>query len=354
MIVHRIHAHFVYECPSHRAGTHCEFLLEEDFNFNEQKEQEPACSLDCDRGVCAKGFKSYDNLIGTGPFPAALAFDIISSSGEHCVCPDGWTGLKCEIPVNRCGPKKYCYNGSSCAYDDAGAPVCDCNSAHTDDVSYAGVSCEQESTSHCTPGLDQDGKDAFCTNHGRCIEDPATRHEGCVCDSGWSGDLCDFRLMQSEAEPVCDLECSNGGSCRLGVKGYKDSYDALNLPVYEKKHEDGMHCSCPSGFTGLRCEVDMNHCHNDHTGAATEHFCLNGVSCAPDALDEVFDGELSPNKLSCQCDGHAHDHISQMLAGRFYEYAVTEFCSEEEERHNHSFCTNGGKCKKYNNRRDHE
>ena len=51
-----------------------------------------------------------------------------------------------------------------------GNPMCNCNSAHSEEVSFTGVSCEQKSTSHCTPGLDQDQKDSFRTNHGRCID----------------------------------------------------------------------------------------------------------------------------------------------------------------------------------------
>ncbi|KAL9189747.1 hypothetical protein ACHAXT_009422 [Thalassiosira profunda] len=327
------HAHYECECPSHRAGTHCEFLAEEGFSD---------CRLDCERGVCAKGFKSYDDLVGTGPFPAKLVFDIISSGGEHCVCPDGYTGLRCEIEVDKCGDAKYCYNGATCSYDRSGNPVCDCNSAHTDETSFAGLGCEHESTTFCTPGMDQDQKDAFCTNHGRCITDPDAAHRGCECEEGWSGDLCE---IEGDVEPVCDLNCKNGGSCRLGVKGYKDAYDDLNLAVHAKKQQDGMYCSCPEGFTGLQCETDVSHCHNDEH--ESEHFCLNGVPCDPTNANSVM------KKYSCQCD-EGHDEISQMLAGRFCEYAVTEFCAKDTARHSHSFCTNGGKCKQYNDHDDTE
>ena len=234
-------------------------------------------------------------------------------------------------------------------YDDRGSPMCDCNSAHTDEVSYAGMSCEQESTSHCMPGLDQDQKDSFCTNHGRCIEDPDNRHEGCTCDEGWSGDICD---IQGDVEPVCDLDC-NGGSCRFGVKGYKDSYDKLNLPAHAKKQEDGMYCSCPDGFTGLKCEVDIHQCHKYDGPSDSENFCLNGVPCAPDD-NEDFDAVLGLKKFSCQCDKGQHDGLSQTLAGRFCEYAVTEYCTEGSARHSHTFCTNGGKCKKHNDHHDSE
>ena len=335
--MNRTHKHFECKCPEGRGGTHCEFLKEEGFTD---------CRLECDNGTCAKGFKSYDELIGAGAFPAKLAFDIISSGGEHCVCPEGWTGLKCEIPVKKCSTK-YCYNGASCTSDESGIPICDCNSAHTDDVSYAGMSCEQEGTSRCEPGFDQDHKDAFCTNHGKCIDDDDTRHKGCICEEGWSGDLCD---IQGNDEPVCDLACENGGSCRIGVKGYKDTLDELLLPALAKKHENGMYCSCPENFTGVRCEVDVSHCHLDDGSKAGEaDFCLNGVPCAPD--NPEMDGV--DKKFTCQCD-QGTDEISQMLAGRFCEYAVTEYCSKDRARHSHSFCTNGGKCKKENDHDDSE
>jgi hypothetical protein len=323
--MNRIHSHFTCTCPDHRGGTHCEFLKNEGLD---------ECRLECEHGTCAKGFKTYDNLIGTGPFPAELAFDVISANGEHCVCPDGYTGLTCEIPMQSCGSEKNCYNGSTCKYDENGNPMCDCNSAHTDEMSFAGTNCEQESTMRCDPGLDQDQKDSFCA-HGQCIEYPDARHEGCTCNDGWSGDLCD---IQEEYEEVCDLDCENGGSCRFGVKGYKDTYDNLALPVLAITSERGMYCSCPDSFTGLKCEVSINYCQID--GSEPEHFCLNGVPCDSDDTDVT-------NKFSCRCDIEQHE-ASLQLAGRFCEYAVTEFCSEDGERNDHSFCTNGGKCKKYN------
>ena len=41
-----------------------------------------------------------------------------------------------------------------------------------------------------------------------------------------------------------------------------------------------------------------------------------------------------------------------MLEGRFCEYSVTEFCSGDRARHSHSFCTNGGVCKRLNSHSD--
>ena len=250
--------------------------------------------------------------------------------------------LTCEVEVQRCGPSKYCYHGSSCVYDSSGNPMCDCNTAHTDGKSYAGISCEHVSSSFCTPGDDQDQKDSFCVNGGKCIEDPNFKHEGCDCPEGYSGDLCE---IQSDTEPDCSLKCENGGSCRLGVKGVKDSYDNLGLQIFGSKEINGMYCSCPSGYTGVKCESEVNHCHIN--GAEDEHFCLNGTPCSTE--DSNLKGVIK--KYGCDCNGlnEPKDEITQMLAGRFCEYAVTEFCLEDGAHGgSRSFCTNGGKCKKQN------
>ena len=176
----------------------------------------------------------------------------------------------------------------------------------------------------------------------QCITDPTRRHEGCECDEGWTGDQCEIEAGVVDVELDCDLDCANGGSCRFGVKGYKDSYDALGLPVHAVKSEDGMYCSCPDGFTGLKCEVDVSHCEGPD---AEEHFCLNGVPCDPDHP------EAGVRKFECQCS-HAEEEVGTMLEGRFCEYSVTEFCSRDRARHSHSFCTNGGVCKRLNDHSD--
>lgn len=99
------------------------------------------------------------------------------------------------------------------------------------------------------------------------------------------------------------------------------------------------------GFTGVKCETNINHCHA--SGSDDEHFCLNGTPCSTE--DPNLQG--ATKKYGCNCNGSngARDEITQMLAGRFCEYAVTEFCFEDNVRgDSHSFCTNGGKCKTRN------
>ena len=105
------------------------------------------------------------------------------------MCPNGFTGLTCEIAIERCSATKYCYHGSKCSYDEEGTAACDCGAAHREGKSYAGLNCEQVGTSFCKPGREQDKKHAFCANNGVCIEGGERRHEGCVCPDGCMGDL---------------------------------------------------------------------------------------------------------------------------------------------------------------------
>ena len=49
---------------------------------------------------------------------------------------------------------------------------------------HAGDGCEQASTSRCVPGPDQYGKDACCTNGGRCIEYPLVWNGGAITFEG--------------------------------------------------------------------------------------------------------------------------------------------------------------------------
>ena len=61
-----------------------------------------------------------------------------------------------------------------------------------------------------------------CNNHGACVKDNDGNHK-CLCDSHWSGKLCD--------KERCDPLCKNGGECRNQT------------------------CFCTKGFTGKTCNI---------------------------------------------------------------------------------------------------
>ena len=90
---------------------------------------------------------------------------------EHCICPITFTGLKCEVPVEKCGDNDHiCLYGSTCKHDGDNYS-CDCEKAFNGLDHFSGKYCQHKSTSICTPdnkpGLGKN-KFAFCVNFGKC------------------------------------------------------------------------------------------------------------------------------------------------------------------------------------------
>ncbi|KAF2365861.1 EGF-like domain [Trinorchestia longiramus] len=124
----------------------------------------------------------------------------------ECRCRPGWTGNLCQTPI--------CAEGCHPEHGTCKQPgECRC------EVGWYGPQC---STCHPYPG---------CKN-GHC-----TRPWECICDPGWTGMTCDKRIERISG--YCDANsnaCLNGGTCIdvLGPRNYT--------------------CSCPSLFTGMRCD----------------------------------------------------------------------------------------------------
>lgn len=95
---------------------------------------------------------------------------------EHCVCPIGYVGLRCEHKLDICpGGQHACLNGGACRSALKNGVLdfgCDCVGAASDNHRYAGEFCEMESTDFCTIDgqmpLGGPAIIAFCTNGGIC------------------------------------------------------------------------------------------------------------------------------------------------------------------------------------------
>jgi hypothetical protein len=123
----------------------------------------PNCDLDCNTGACRIGMKQRVE-------PQSNMFEPSDEEHKYCVCPKGFYGENCEFEGSPCGDK-HCFNGGTCLakemVDGTVQHFCDCSTAFTDEVAYAGEFCEAESSSFCTRLPDHNGQ-SFCVNGGSC------------------------------------------------------------------------------------------------------------------------------------------------------------------------------------------
>ena len=161
--------HLGCDCPDGFHGPICEFADTEDNGDYE------TCSLKCENGgKCHKGVKdiSFLGKLNLGPVVSNVT-TTHNRAFEHCVCPDGFAGLTCDIEVVTCGDNSHvCLYGSKCVEDGDGHK-CDCEGAFSASEKYAGDYCQYKATEFCTTtGESGTGEDnfSFCVNNGTCTD----------------------------------------------------------------------------------------------------------------------------------------------------------------------------------------
>uniref|UniRef100_A0A672YGL2 Sushi, nidogen and EGF-like domains 1 n=1 Tax=Sphaeramia orbicularis TaxID=375764 RepID=A0A672YGL2_9TELE len=87
-----------------------------------------------------------------------------------------------------------------------------------------------------------------CLNGGQCIDDCITGNPSftCSCLAGFTGRRC-----QIDVDECASYPCQNGGTCK----------DQINSFI----------CQCPAGYTGIQCETDIDEC--------KDRPCLNNAVC---------------------------------------------------------------------------
>jgi hypothetical protein len=158
-------------CPEGFIGPRCAFQIGVDGSDYTE------CELPCqNRGTCQKGLKNAFKSESFEKFDLDIAH-ILDTHGqqhenyEHCVCPEGYFGIRCEYQMEECGEGEHlCFHGSVCVrYGDVFG--CDCESS---DLKTAGLFCENVATSECEQWVDsENGHRGFCTNGGKCTVDSA-------------------------------------------------------------------------------------------------------------------------------------------------------------------------------------
>jgi hypothetical protein len=122
--------------------------------------------------------------------------------------------------------------------------------------------------------------------------------------------------------PTCDLDCINGGVCKLG-----EEVEGKGAPLAFKK-QDYMYCLCPPGVENCERPSDPQACGDGH--------CLNGGVCLTNTL--------ASGETVNQCDCRHTQNGNTLFAGRFCQYAVTSFCSVTGTFDSNFFCVNNGEC----------
>ncbi|XP_071054317.1 protein jagged-1b isoform X3 [Onthophagus taurus] len=210
----------------------------------------------------------------------------------HCTCPEGFSGVNCEVVDNPCAPAP-CQYGGTCIVD-GGSFNCQCPPGWTGPT--------------CNINIDECAS-APCQNGGRCV-DLEDKFE-CDCPSAWEGNLCEFDADECLTKPcINSISCTNllgdyHCDCRVGWKGKKCDQN-INDCTGQCLHGatcidlvNDFHCACQPGYTDQYCSTDIDDCASNP--------CKNGGEC----VDKV-------NGFKCICPvgftGHEceidHDHCT--------------------------------------------
>ncbi|XP_069742209.1 protein eyes shut homolog [Narcine bancroftii] len=299
---------------------HCLHGLEEDFCEvkGEDCKADPCHAINlCEAGLdlfacyCAPGFVGNNCEIEVDECQSdpclnnGTCTDLLNSFS--CTCPDGIEGINCEININECHSSP-CLHKATCI-DLITSYECMCLAGFT------GENCETD--------IDDCASDP-CENRGTCIDLPGNYF--CHCAPPFKGFNCASGPCE-EPNP-----CEHGAECM-------EEIDLDRNPL-------GFHCTCTKGFTGPRCEFNVNSCSSSP--------CLQG-SCY-NMLDEFY-CQCSPGFAGVLCDQNIDDCLgnwcehNSTCVDRHLSYLCIclpgwegDFCEQEVNECVSEPCENRGTC----------
>lgn len=235
-------------------------------------------------------------------------------------------GPTCSINIDDCAAAS-CVNGATC-HDKVGSFYCECRPGWT------GLLCHIEDACSSNP----------CRYGAYCDTSPFDGTYTCRCPKGFTGhdcsqDIDECRSTNSSVvsvrhqhshrrEPDYDGPCEHGGTCVNTIGSFK--------------------CHCEPGFTGPRCEININECESNP--CQNEGTCLDNPGhftcvCMPGFTGTRCEHEIDEcSSNPCQNGALCNDLINGYKCICPPGFAGTN-CEENIDDCHSNPCQNGAECK---------
>ncbi|XP_064416166.1 protein crumbs homolog 1 [Latimeria chalumnae] len=286
LCIDKVHGYSCFCVPGYQ-GKHCEIEVNE--CVSEPCQNGATCLNGIGKYVCVcpPGYTGtnceleIDDCLSQPCFNSATCYD--SLTGYFCTCTPGFRGNLCEINIDECASQP-CQNGGKCI-DKENGYSCNCTC-----TGFIGPHCE----TYIPLCLSQP-----CLNNATCED--SKQNYTCHCWPGFTGTQCELDINECSSNP-----CLRGGDCV--ELSWIDQYESIpELPSHFNYHQaSGYICRCQQGFTGTRCQDDINECDLNpcQNGGTCENFIGTYVCHCPARKEGIIYGGQNCTDILIGCESH--------------------------------------------------